>query len=297
MAGPNAVTDPVITTDLANKLIAAQFPDFAGLEIRPVQPGGWDNRTFRLGDNLSMRLPSAARYAAQVQKEQHWLPLLATQLSMPISQPVALGKPSCGYPFHWSIYRWLPGEAALSCTLQCADLEQLAEDLAGFLTRLHQIPVTNGPPPGAHNFWRGAHPRHYAAEVEQGLPLLTDPSDRQAALNIWQDALSSTWSRPPVWVHGDISAGNMLLQNRQLAAVIDFGCLGIGDPACDLTIAWTLLDNTARASFRAALPHLDTACWIRAKGWALWKALPNLADDPNRPDGMPVIHKLINDPT
>jgi aminoglycoside phosphotransferase (APT) family kinase protein len=234
---------------------------------------GWDNRTFRLGTDMSVRLPSAAGYAAQVAKEHRWLPRLAPRLPLPIPVPLALGVPAAGYPWHWSVYRWLDGENALIASI--ADLPQLATTLAQFLVTLQRIDPSGGPPPGPHNFWRGGPLTIYDPETRQALAALDGRLDTAAATAVWEAALAAPWSGPPVWLHGDVAAGNLLVQGGRLSAVIDFGCSGVGDPACDLAIAWTLFSGASRAAFRAGLP-LDNATWARGRGWALWKALITL---------------------
>jgi aminoglycoside phosphotransferase (APT) family kinase protein len=262
-----------IDTGLVTRLIAAQFPHWAHLPVAPVERSGWDNRTFRLGDELSVRLPSADRYAAQVDKEQRWLPVLAAQLPLPIPTPVARGVPEAGYPYSWSVLRWLEGEPA---TLEAVgDLTELATALAGFLTALAGVDASAGPPPGPHNFWRGGPLATYAQETLEAVDAVGSRIPRRAALAAWDDAMQATWRGEPVWFHGDVAAGNLLLRDGRLAAVIDFGSAGVGDPACDVVIAWTLLSGESREAFRAAL-GVDPATWARGRGWALWKALITL---------------------
>ncbi len=262
-----------IDTRLAERLVGEQFPDWADLPIRPVETDGVDNRTFRLGDAMLVRLPSAEDYAAQVDKEQHWLPKLAPFLSYPVPLPLGLGRPGCGYPWPWSVYRWLDGESALA--EPSVDLERLAVDLARFLTGLQAIDTTGGPPAGEHNFHRGGSLGVYNAEIRSAISALSDELDAAAIADVWDAALAADWRGHPVWVHGDVAAGNLLVKDSRLCAVIDFGCLGVGDPACDLVVAWTLFDHDSRERFRTAL-GLDAATWRRAQGWALWKALITL---------------------
>lgn len=236
--------------------------------------GGWDNRTFHLGPDMTVRLPSAARYAAQVPKEQHWLPKLAPFLPLPVPVPLALGVPAFGYPWNWSIYRWLEGETA---TIErIADLRQFAIALAKFLAALQRIDPTGGPPPGPHNFCRGGSLSVYDAETRRAIAALAGVLDIDTASAAWEAGLKTAWHGSPVWLHGDVSAGNLLVTKGRLSAVIDFGSSGIGDPACDLTIAWTLFSGESRETFRAALP-LDRDTWSRGRGRALWKALITLA--------------------
>jgi len=263
-----------VDADLVRRLVAAQFPQWAGLPVRPVVPGGHDNRTFRLGDELSVRFPSGEAYALQVGKEHRWLPVLAPRLPLAIPEPVARGVPGEGYPFEWSVYRWLDGSPATAATIR--DPLALAVSLARFLRALAAAPADGGPLPGPHNFHRGGSLRFYEAETLAVLDSLGPRVPRSECLAIWERAAASEWERPPVWFHGDVAEGNLLLRDGRLAAVIDFGTSGTGDPACDVVIAWTLLRGSARAAFREALGW-DEATWARGAGWALWKAL--ITDD------------------
>ena len=271
----NPITKADINVALVSRLVAAQFPQWADLPITPVAFDGWDNTTFRLGEDMSVRLPSAERYILQVEKEHRWLPRLAPHLPLPIPVPLAMGAPAAGYPWHWSIYRWIDGEIA---TIErIADLSLFAITLAHFLTALQRIDPDGGPPPGPHNFYRGGPLTVYDGETRQALKALNGKIDTGAATAVWEAALNATWYGPPVWVHGDVAAGNLLVKEGRLHAVIDFGSSGVGDPACDTVIAWTLLSGKGREAFRAALP-LDDAAWARGRGWALWKALITLAE-------------------
>ncbi|WP_037074606.1 aminoglycoside phosphotransferase family protein [Rhizobium sp. PDO1-076] len=264
-----------ISEPLVRALIADQFPQWAALPVRKVVPGGWDNQTFRLGETMSVRLPSAGSYAAQVAKEQQILPVLAPQLSLPIPTALAKGQASSHYPFAFGIYGWITGEPAMAA--QIADMTGFADRLAGFIQSLHRAETAGGPPAGPHNFHRGGDLGIYSAETVAAIAELADEIDGNVATAIWNEALSSHWVRPPVWVHGDIAPGNLLVADGQLVAVIDFGTAAIGDPACDLVIAWNFLHGEARARFRTALP-LDDTTWQRARGWALWKALITTVD-------------------
>jgi aminoglycoside phosphotransferase (APT) family kinase protein len=266
--------DVHIDAALVTRLVTAQFPQWAGLPVTPAEPNGWDNRTFRLGDELSVRLPSADRYAAQVEKEHRWLPFLAPRLPLPVPVPLAMGVPGDGYPWRWSVYRWLDGAPASSARVD--DLNELARSLAEFLTTLQQVDPTGGPPPGPHNFFRGGPPETYDAETRGAIAALHGRIPAATATAAWEAALAATWHGPPVWVHGDVAATNLLVKDGRLSAVIDFGSSGVGDPACDLTVAWTFLSGESREAFRAALPA-DAATWARGRGWALWKALITLA--------------------
>ena len=267
-----------INASLAGRLVTAQFPQWADLPIKPVEFDGWDNRTFRLGEDMSVRLPSAESYAGQVEKEHLWLPRLAPLLPLPIPVPLAKGGPAEGYPWHWSVYRWLEGEIA---TIErIADLCQFASTLAQFLAALQRIDPTGGPPPGKHNFFRGGPLTTYDTETRDAIAALQGKIDTDAASAVWEAALQATWHGPPVWFHGDVHATNLLVDRGQLSAVIDFGGTGVGDPACDVTIAWNFFTGKSREAFRTALP-VDSATWTRGRGWALWKGLITLARHEN----------------
>ena len=269
-------TDEVdINVSLVGRLVAAQFPHWADLAIKLVEVGGIDNRTFHLGAHMTVRLPSAAAYVLQVEKEHRWLPKLAPLLPLPIPVPLAKGAPADGYPWQWSVYRWLEGETATAERI--ADLRQFATALTRFLTAFQQIDSAGGPPPGRHNFFRGGPLMVYDAETRQAIAALEGKIDTDAASAVWEAALRATWHGSPVWFHGDISWGNLLVKRGRLCAVIDFGTSGVGDPSCDLAIAWTLFEGESRDAFRAAL-GLDDATWARGRGWTLWKALITLVE-------------------
>ncbi|PWY54625.1 aminoglycoside phosphotransferase [Legionella qingyii] len=259
-----------IDVSLVRSLIDSQFPQWANLPIKPVAFSGWDNRTFHLGSEMTVRLPSDAFYALQVEKEQRWLPYLAPHLTLPIPSPIAKGEPAEGYPWQWSIYRWIEGQTA--SVERIKDLSLFAEDLAKFLLEFQTIDSAGGPLAGEHSFYRGGPLITYDAEVQEAIKILAEQTDTVTLSSIWSEALAQTWQKDPVWVHGDIAVGNLLIQGGRLCAVIDFGQLAIGDPACDLVIAWTFLKAQSREVFRRIL-QLDNATWARARGWALWKAL------------------------
>lgn len=265
---------PEIDAAVVKALVAEQFPRWAALPVSPVADQGRDNRTFRLGDELSVRLPSAAAYAAAVEKEDAALPVLAATLPTPVPEPVGTGAPGHGYPFAWSVRRWLPGHAMSRTT--DVDHELFARDLGAFLTHLQAAPTEHGPPAGKQSFFRGCHPSVYSDEVDRALRLLADCVDVRRCRHIWHDATTTVWSAPPVWLHGDLDLGNLLVREGRLGAVIDFGCCAIGDPACDLALAWTYFSGPARRAFRESL-DLDVDTWRRARGWVLWKALVTIA--------------------
>ena len=270
-----------ITAGLVSRLVGTQFPQWASLPVRAADPGGWDNATFRLGEEMSVRLPSAEEYVAGVRKEQRWLPVLAGQLPLPIPELLAAGVPGCGFPRPWSVYRWLDGAPVTEQTVP--DLPQFAADLAGFLAALYRIDPAGGPPPGPHNFFRGGPLAVYDHETQEALAALKGHIDTVLAAEVWQAALRSTWPGRPVWFHGDAQPGNLLAKDGRLCAIIDFGTCGVGDPACDTTIAWTFLSGESSRIFKEGLP-VDAATWTRGRGWAIWKAMKVLVgaldDDP-----------------
>jgi aminoglycoside phosphotransferase (APT) family kinase protein len=268
-----------ITESLVACLLASQFPQWAELSISRVELDGWDNTTFRLGDGMTVRLPSSDAYVPQVDKEHRWLPFLADHLPLAIPQPLGRGEPGCGYPRPWSIYRWLEGQPATIGRI--GDLTGFAADLAAFLAALYSIDATGGPPAGPHSFFRGGPLATYDTETRATIADLASEIDADAASRVWHKALSATWTGPPVWVHGDVAPSNLLVADGRLSAVIDFGTSAVGDPACDTVIAWTFLTGPSREAFKARLPVEEDA-WARGRGWALWKALITLAEGVRR---------------
>lgn len=237
-----------IHTDLAKRLIGEQFPEWAHLEVKPVKLSGHDNRTFHLGDEMSVRLPSDAAYAPQVEKENKWLPILSKELSLPISAPVAKGNPTEEYPLPWSINKWIEGDTVTKQNVR--DLNEFAADLGSFLVELQAIDASNGPVAGAHNFYRGGLISIYDEEARGAIENNKDVFDETVLKHLWNLALQSTWESKPVWVHGDVAPGNLLVKDGKLCAVIDFGILGVGDPACDAAMAWTFLIRIAEMSLK-----------------------------------------------
>jgi len=261
---------PKIDESLVKHLIASQIPQWKNLPIRPVANGGWDNRTFHLGDAMLVRIPSAEIYADKIQKEFQWLPILAPLLPNKIPVPLVMGKPNTKYPWPWGVYTWLEGETVASSNN--VDLDMLAKDLGRFLKALYAIDSTGGLAAGEHNFYRGGSLAVYDDQVQQALTILKNKIDTAKARTIWEAAIVTQWHKAPVWIHGDIAIGNLLVQNGKLSAVIDFGGLAVGDPACDLAIAWTLFKDSNQHIFKETLA-LDQVTWNRGKAWALWKAL------------------------
>ncbi len=271
-----------ITLLLAKKLIASQFPEFAHLNIESVPVQGHDNRSFRLGSELLIRIPTAEAYALKVPKEQVLLPRLAPYVSVRIPEPVRMGLPCEDFPYPFSIYKWLEGTSANLLTINNEALEQLAFDLAEFLKELQNISTIEGPGPGQHNWWRGAPVSVYDQQARSQIAALKITKE---AMPLLEKAIRTQWEKPPVWIHGDFAIGNIVINDGKLSGVIDFGGLGVGDPACDLVIAWTFLKGKAREVFIREM-NLDSDTWLRAKVWALWKATHELCamEDKNSPD-------------
>ncbi len=297
-----------ITSALARKLISQQFPEYAHLRVSEVEKQGHDNRTYRLGDHMLIRMPTAENYALKVPKEQELLPKLARHLSISIPAPIKMGKPSEDYPYPFSIYKWLAGRSINLMTLNEEEMKKLAFDLAKFLKELQNIKDVDGPSPGQHNWWRGDHISIYDKGAREQIANLSHIIDGNKVLDLWERACDTWWREPPVWIHGDFAIGNILVSNRhcepqsgeaiqensgsprfardddskayKLSAVIDFGGAAIGDPACDLVIAWTYFSGKSREIFIQEI-DLDEETWLRARAWALWKAtfeLCNIVD-------------------
>jgi aminoglycoside phosphotransferase (APT) family kinase protein len=264
-----------IDAALVGRLLARQFPRWAGLALEPLRPFGTDNALYRLGDEMVVRLPRRERTSRTLEKERRWLPRLAPLLPLAVPVPLAEGMPAEGYPFTWSVYSWLKGENATSRRI--TDLGQLAADLAQFVAALQRIDPSGGPSPGEHNFFRGVPLAERDAATRAAIASLEGKIDADQVAPAWEEALRAPeWNRPPVWIHGDLDARNLLVENGWLSAVIDFGGLGVGDPACDVMVAWKVLSADTRDGFRATL-SVDEATWARSRGWALSQAVIALA--------------------
>jgi len=256
-----------IDADLVRRLLRAQLPHWADLPIERVASSGTDNAIHRLGDALAVRMPRIAWAAPQVEKEARWLPTLAPQLPLAIPAPLATGAPGEGYPWRWSVCPWIEGEAATQGRIR--DPREAARDLGGFVAALRRIDATGGPRPGRHNFFRGVPLARRDPHTRAALAKLAGEIDVGAATAAWEAALAApAWDGPPVWVHGDLAQGNVIVAKGRVRAVIDWGGLGVGDPAVDAIAAWTFFPPEARGAFREAL-GVDDATWARARGWAL----------------------------
>jgi aminoglycoside phosphotransferase (APT) family kinase protein len=269
MAAPVAQVE--IDLPLVRRLLAAQFPHWAELPLEPVNSAGTDNAIFRLGADMAARLPRVEWAVEQVDKEQRWLPRLAPALPLAIPVPLGAGVPGSGYPWRWSVYSWLEGETPR--VDEIAHRQDAAIALAEFVAALRKVDPRGGPAAGAHNFFRGVPLAMRDPPVRDAIASLGNALDAARVTKAWESALQTPpWSGAPVWIHGDIHAGNLLVHRGRLSAVIDFGGLGVGDPACDLIVAWNALLPEGRTVFRGALAA-DDDMWARGRGWALSIAL------------------------
>lgn len=260
--------------ELVRRLLAAQQPQWADLAIEAVASTGTDNALYRLGDELVARLPIRPAAVLPLEKEHRWLPVLAPQLPLAVPVPVARGEPSDEFPWPWSVYPWVDGDDAIVGEL---DRAQGAVDLGRFLVALRSLDATDGPAPGAHNFGRGVPLAVRDDDTRRGTATSSHLVDADAVTAAWDAALRlPEWDGPPVWVHGDVAAGNLLVSDGRLRAVIDWEGLAVGDPACDLLVAWELFDGDDRERFRAEV-DVDDATWARGRGWALSTAIGALA--------------------
>lgn len=258
-----------VDTTLVRRLLAAQFPYWATQPLWPVPSAGTDNLLFRLGDSMAVRLPRVGWAAGQVEKDRRWLPRLAPHLPLAVPVPLTIGEPAAGYPFTWGIYEWLDGAAATVDTL--SDPVAAAHDMARFLHALRSIE-----PDGAPLCRRGRPLAVQDEDARAAIAALAGELDAAAATAAWDESLAAApWTGAPTWLHGDLLPGNLLVTDGTLSAVIDFAVAGVGDPACDLMVAWSLFTGESRKAFRAAM-DVDDDTWARGRGWALSVALIQL---------------------
>ncbi|MEW2353007.1 aminoglycoside phosphotransferase family protein [Spirillospora sp. NPDC029432] len=271
-----------IEAGLVERLVRGQFPQWADLPVERLSSGGTVNAIYRLGDALTVRLPLTEGGVEPLQREARWLPKIAPALPVTIPTVAATGEPAEGYPWRWSIHQWIPGENPIEGRL--TEPELLARDLAEFVKAMRGVGIEGGP--GAA---RGGPLATVDAETRTAIEELRhtdEPFDADAATAAWQDALAAPpWTARPCWLHSDLMPSNLLVVRGRLVAVLDFGTLGVGDPACDLIPAWNLLPAMARDVFRDAV-DVDDATWTRGRGWALSMALVQL---PYYRDTNPVI--------
>jgi aminoglycoside phosphotransferase (APT) family kinase protein len=265
------------SVDLARRLLARQFPQWADLPVTPVAEAGTDHALYRLGDDLLLRLPIVAWAEGQADRDARWLPAIAPHLPLTVPVPVAVGEPDEEYPWRWSVVPWLPGEAATPDRL---DLATAADDLAGLVRALHALPTDGGP--AKTGTARGVPLARLDTGVRETLRVLEadgvlpDTVECAAVARAWDDAVAAEpWGGPPVWLHGDLQPGNLLAHGGRLRSVIDFGGLGLGDPAPDLAPAWNIFDSSTRGAFLDAVGYDDQAV-RRARGWVLAPALSGI---------------------
>ena len=278
---------------LVRALLRDQFPELAALDLVELE-AGWDNFIFRLGDELVVRLPRRALAAGLVAHEQQWLPVLAPRLPLAIPAPVGAGRPGRGYPWSWSVCPWFHGAPAHVAPV--ADPKDAAAQLGGFIAALH----VDAPPDAPPNPFRGGPLAPRDDVVRERAASLSDVVDDVAVVDRWA-ALSATppWDRPPVWLHGDLHPGNVLVTDGRISAVIDFGDITAGDPATDLAVAWMLLPETARLTLRRAAGDVDDHTWSRAQGWALMFGLmfaaSSAGDSAYTAFGVTVVEQVLAD--
>ncbi|MFD8374206.1 aminoglycoside phosphotransferase family protein [Streptomyces sp. NPDC059688] len=255
--------EPDLDAPLVQRLIARRFPQWAGLPVRRLASSGTENAMFRLGSELVVRLPRRPGAVPDVVREQHWLPRLGPLLPAAVPEPLGVGEPDAGFPWPWSVYRWLDGRNPVAGAV--TEPERLAEDLGAFVRALRDADPQDGPPG-----YRGGPLTDRDEPTRAAVAALAGSVDTGAVTALWERALGApAHAGGPRWAHGDLSPGNVLVGcDGRLRAVIDFGTAGIGDPAVDLVVAWNLLPASSRGTFRAAV-GADDAEWARGRGWAL----------------------------
>ncbi|HWD80881.1 MAG TPA: aminoglycoside phosphotransferase family protein [Kribbella sp.] len=268
MTGVPKLHDDEVAIDsaLVERLLAAQFPRWAGLPVRVVEDSGTDNVTFRVGDELAVRLPRTARTQGQAELDLTWMPRLAPHVSQRIPEPLELGQPDEAYPFTWGVYRWLPGAPF---ALDRVDGVQAARELAEFVRSLREVDTVGAPVPDDDPFTRGTPLAPRDGMFREALEQLKEHFDTGLLIAAWEESLAAdTWDGVPRWIHGDLMSGNVLVADGKLSAVIDFGTARAADPAGDVLAAWWLFEGESRTAYREAL-DVDDATWLRARGWAL----------------------------
>lgn len=255
--------DEVLVDDgTVRALLRDQFPHWADLRLSRIADSGTDNAIYRLGGDLGLRLPRIHWAEAQIEKECRWLPELAAELPIAVPVPLAQGSPARGYPFPWLVYPWLEGTSLDRAAVDNWDV--IAEDVAAFVLALERSPTAGGPPPTR----RGTPMAQFDEAVQWGISQLAGAIDVDRARRVWQSALEAgDWPRDAVWVHGDLLPGNILVDKGRLSGIIDWSGAGVGDPACEAMLAWSL-PSGARRVYRRSL-GFDDATWARGRGWVV----------------------------
>lgn len=257
-----------LDSDAAARLIALQFPELAGRAVRPLDAKGTDNHIFRIGSDLCARFPKVAWAAATARREARALPRFSGA-PLPVPEVYGLGAAGEGYPHPWSVLSWLPGTPLEDCAI--GDPFALANDMAAFFGYVRSVPPDKAFRFGAENNGRGAPLASRTVPFEAALARLPDLGSTFAE-RLWREALRADESAQPVWLHGDVHPGNVLVADGRLSGVIDWGLCGVGDGACDLLTAWAMFDRAPRDVFRRAMGAGD-AEWLRGAGWALSMAV------------------------
>ncbi len=269
---PEAEVD--ITVDLVRALLTDQHPDLAARPITPLA-NGWDNAIYRLGDDLTVRLPRREMAAVLVEHEQRVLPGFAERLPIAIPAPLRVGRPALGYPWSWSVNPWLPGDMA--ATTPFADSAREARRLGKFLGALHVAAPADAPPNPFRGHFVGENSEIFTERV--GRLRGTAGFDADVVLRRWHELIDvAPHGDAPCWIHGDLHGANVLVADGAIRAVIDFGDVCAGDPATDLSCAWGLFDRHARDLLRDAAGEVDDATWQRAEAWALHFAVVYLVE-------------------
>ncbi|MFC4872614.1 aminoglycoside phosphotransferase family protein [Negadavirga shengliensis] len=258
--------------DVAQNLLKDQFLNWAEIPLKPINSSGSDNFLYRLGKDLIIRIPRHQAAAHQLKKECFWLEKIHKYSPIAIPEPVSIGRPNEYYPFYWSIYRWIEGETY--SVDKFSNSEKAVESLVQFISYLQRIDIKGGPKPSKENNFRGVPLMIRDLKTREAINALPDFYSKTLMTEIWNFALTApAWNKRPVWIHGDLHWGNILTKGDKIVGVIDFGCLGVGDPANDIMSAWVLFSPLARQKFREML-QIDKGTWIRGMGWALsWAAV------------------------
>ena len=259
-----------VDSALVRRLLEAQMPQLAGQALQMVEPWGTDNAIWRLGRLLVVRLPRIHWAADQVDKEALWLPRLAPCLPIEVPEPIAVGEPGFGYPYRWSVHRWLPGEGAAFDRLD--DPVVFARDLAQAVRSLQAV-STDGAPVALN---RARPVQEYDEPTRSAITHARHLIDAEAATRVWEDALAAPLcTGPPVWVQGDLE-GNCLVRNGRLSGIVDWGLACAGDPAVDVQVVWSpLFTDESRRTFLDLL-GVDGATLARSRGAALNQAVTAL---------------------